>query len=71
MLRFGGHSRPIYEDLCSFEVLAGHGGFRRRDELGNEFRGKVEAGREGEIVGKGYRRSGLLLRTVEWLLEEL
>lgn len=35
----------------------------------DEFRGKVEGGRDGGgIVGKGYRRSGLLLMTVEWLL---
>lgn len=68
MPRFGGHSRALYEDLCSFEVLAGHSGFRRRDELRNEFRGKVDGGKEGGIVGKGYRRSGLLLTTVERLL---
>jgi len=33
-------------------------GFRRRDELRNEFRGKVPGG--GGVVEKGYRRSGLL-----------
>ena len=59
LVRFGVRSRAIYEDLCSFEVLAGHSGFRGRDELRNEFRGR--------IVGKGYRRSGSLLVT-EWLL---
>ncbi len=63
LLRFGGHSRAIYEGLCSFEVLARHSGFRRRDELRNEFRGKVDGGKEGEIVGKGYRRAGLFLTT--------
>lgn len=41
---FGGHSRAVYEDLCSFEVLAGHSGFRRRDELRNDFREKEEGG---------------------------
>lgn len=30
-----------------FEVLAGHSGFRGRDELRNEFREKVEGGRGG------------------------
>lgn len=38
----------FYEDLCPFEVLAGHGGFRRRDEMRNEFRGKVEGGLDCE-----------------------
>lgn len=30
---FGGHWRVVYEDLCSFEVLAGYTGFSRTDEL--------------------------------------
>lgn len=39
--------------MCSFEVRTGHGGgFRRRDELRDEFRGKAEGGEEG-ITGKG------------------
>lgn len=63
LLRFGGHSRAIYEALCSFEVLAWHSGFRRRDELRNEFRGKVEEGTRG-IVGKEYMQSGLFLTAV-------
>lgn len=41
-----------------FEVLAGHSGFRGRDELRNEFREKVEGGREGrgEDCLKGAQR---------------
>lgn len=31
--RFGGHWRVVHGDLCSFEVLAGHSGFSRTDEL--------------------------------------
>lgn len=69
-MRFGGHSRAIYEDLCSFEVFIEQGGFRIRDELRNEFRGKVEGGSKGvgwRVEGKGYGRSGRLLTTVEQL----
>lgn len=36
----------IYGDLRSFEVHAGHSGFRGKDESKNELRGKVEGGRK-------------------------
>lgn len=55
---FGVHSRAVYEDLCSFEVLAGHSGFRRRDELRNDFREKEEGGREGGRGGGGLLERG-------------
>lgn len=53
LLRFGAGSRAIYEDLCSFEVIARPSCFRRQDELRDEFRGEVEGAREGGLWERG------------------